>query len=318
MTVRTFLATVLAVTAVGCGTPQATPLLGGTQLTSILGKGLAQAGKFKLATYNVENLFDGSNVDLDGKFSKAKPDHAKQALAKSFHDLNADVIGLVEVESKATLRNFRDHYLASMGYTHMALVEGNDPRGIDVGVLSRYPITHVRSNKTQPINVPGYSTPQRFSRDVLEARIQPNSGYSFTLYTAHLKARPGEPTSDAKRHAEAKTVREMFRKVVKNQPNANFALIGDFNDRPDSETVAILKGKRDRDAQLYDTLGELGPNAYTYHPIRYRGRIDYIMLSEGMRREYVPQSAQVLNTPDALKASDHLPAVVTIDASADR
>src|SRR5687768_15576220 len=105
---RLIVASLLAASAIGCGTPLTMPQLGNAQLTGILGKGLQAAGKFQLATYNVENLFDGSNVTLDPKRTPAKPDAEKQLLAKCFHDLNADVVGLVEVESKATLRNFRD------------------------------------------------------------------------------------------------------------------------------------------------------------------------------------------------------------------
>lgn len=278
---------------------------------------LPPAGKFTVATYNVENLFDGSNVPLTPS-NPAKSDEAKQHLADSIRALNADVLGLVEVESRATLRNFRDAYLKDMGYQYIALQEGNDMRGIDVAVLSRFPITHLKSHRNATFGVPGSPAPGKLSRDLLQAQIAVGKNYSFTFFVTHLKARPGEKTSDAKRKAEAQFIRRTLRDFEVQNPNANYALVGDFNDRPESETLKVFLSTRDRDPVLFDALSELGTGAYSYHPIKYRGRIDYILLSEGIRKEYVPNSARILNIPAALKASDHLPGSVVIDGSLDR
>lgn len=312
-------AALLAMTLSGCG---ANPfgMLGSESGDTATAQGadMAPAGKFTLATYNVENLFDGSNTVLDPKTSPAKSDEDKTALAKAMRELNADVVGLVEVESKATLRNFRDAYLADMGYKYLALTEGNDGRGIDVAILSRFPITHTKSHKNTEFGVPGFSGPQRFSRDLLQVQIKPGKGYSFTVFMTHLKAHMGGAAADAKRKAEAQEVRRILRDFEDQNPRANYALMGDFNDQPNTETLKVLLDGRDRDPKLYDALADLGASAFTYHPAKYRGRIDYILLSQGIKQEYVANSAFILDTPDAQKASDHLPAKVTIDATRDR
>ncbi|MBO9542221.1 endonuclease/exonuclease/phosphatase family protein [bacterium] len=311
-------AALLAMTLSGCGLG---PLglmgdAGGT--VTAQGADLAPAGKFTLATYNVENLFDGSNTVINPKTSPAKSHESKQSLANAMRELNADVVGLVEVESKATLRNFRDAYLADMGYKHIALVEGNDPRGIDVAVLSRFPITHVKSHKNTQFGVPGAPAPQQLSRDLLQVQITPGKGYAFTVFMTHLKAHAGGAQADAKRKAEAMEIRRILRDFEDQNPRANYAVMGDFNDQPNTETLKVFLDGRDRDPKLYDALSELGASAFTYHPIKYRGRIDYILLSQGIKQEYVANSAAILDTPDAQKASDHLPAKVTIDATRDR
>ena len=82
--------------------------------------------------------------------------------------------------------------------------------------------------------------------------------------------------------------------------------------------MKVFLDGRDRDPVLFDAFSELGTGAYSYHPIKYRGRIDYILLSEGIRKEYVSNSARILNIPAALKASDHLPGSIVIDGSLDR
>lgn len=312
-------AALLAITLSGCGF-DSLGLVGGAGdgKTTAQGADAAPAGKFTLATYNVENLFDGSNTVLDPKTSPAKSDEDKRALANAMRELNADVVGLVEVESKATLRNFRDAYLADMGYKHLALTEGNDGRGIDVAILSRFPITHTKSHKNAEFGVPGFSTPQHFSRDLLQVQIKPGKGYSFTVFMTHLKAHAGGAAADAKRKAEAQEIRGILRDFEEKNPRANYALMGDFNDQPNTETLKVLLEGRDRDPKLYDALAELGTSAFTYHPLKFRGRIDYILLSQGIKQEYVANSATILDTPDAQQASDHLPAKVTIDATRDR
>lgn len=307
---------ILAIGLTGCGLP-VTGLGAGTNAELEADAKLPPAGKFKLATYNIENLFDGSNTKLDPKTNPAKSHEDKELLARSMRTLNADVVGLVEVESLPTLRKFRDGYLADMGYKHIALVEGNDMRGIDVAIMSRFPITHLKSHRNTTFGVPGQSAPGRLSRDLLQATIKPGKGYSFTFFMTHLKARPGDPPSDAKRHAEAQFIRRVLRDFEDEHPNANYALAGDLNDRPTSETIRYFTDGRDRDPKLFDALSELGPSAYSYHPIKYRGRIDYILLSQGIRKEYVAGSAAIQNTPEAVEASDHLPGSVVIDASRD-
>jgi len=60
--------------------------------------------------------------------------------AKAISETKADVIALQEVESLAALRRFRNDYLKRRGYDHVIVLDGNDPRFIDVAVMSKYPI----------------------------------------------------------------------------------------------------------------------------------------------------------------------------------
>lgn len=72
----------------------------------------------------------------------------KRLTAAQILELNADLLCMQEVENLPTLKAFRSEYLADAGYTHALVIDGNDPRGIDVAVLSRWPIVHVRSHQT--------------------------------------------------------------------------------------------------------------------------------------------------------------------------
>ena len=69
----------------------------------------------------------------------------KKGFLEWFGACDADVIALQEVDNLEVLRRFRSDFLRNMHYDQAMLVDGNDPRHIDVAVLSRLPIVHVRS-----------------------------------------------------------------------------------------------------------------------------------------------------------------------------
>ena len=102
---------------------------------------LKHAGAIRLATYNVENLFDAiDDPDLSGRnedIDDAKPEAELQGLADAIHALDADVLALEEVESEAVLTWFRDTYLSDMGYTALASIDAGDGRGIEQSVIVR-------------------------------------------------------------------------------------------------------------------------------------------------------------------------------------
>ena len=114
----------------------------------------------RIATFNVENLFarwrfkenvDPTKANTRGwvvdqtQFEELGVD-SKAITGAAVRDLGADVIALQEVENVDTLKHFRAQFLGGNAkYPYVAGVDGNDPRLIDVAVLSRLPITHIRS-----------------------------------------------------------------------------------------------------------------------------------------------------------------------------
>ena len=64
-------------------------------------------------------------------------------------DVGADVLGVVEAEDRTTLQRFSDRLLADVDgtpYEQVMLVDGNDDRGIDVGILVRAPLVDRRTS----------------------------------------------------------------------------------------------------------------------------------------------------------------------------
>lgn len=130
--------------------------------------------KFRIATFNLENLFarfDFSAFDdrslwrgvppVVGLFEErgvgdqsafaewrrlltaatiAQDDDKRQLSALALSKAQADIVCLQEVDDITALRRFRDHYLhktAELRYHNLVLHEGNDRRGIDVAVMAK-------------------------------------------------------------------------------------------------------------------------------------------------------------------------------------
>ncbi len=284
-----------------------------------------QAGTLRLATYNIRNLFDGIQ-DPGKEPEKAKPEKEKVALSQAIHEINADVIGLQEVENKGVLTQFRDQYLSDMGYREVVLIEGNDTRGIDVALFSRFPVTAVKSHKEVRFPVPGEAQPVGFSRDLLQVRIQGPNNYTFTVFVAHLKSQHGGDEADIRREAEARAAQQIIAAFQKANPRENVVVMGDFNDTPLQKPIQpLVNGLGLTDIIMKD----LGNDAwvFTYHPQQYRSRIDYLLLSPSMLNEYVPKSVKLYKpfkqgeqwkNLHFYDASDHIPVTIDLNITADR
>lgn len=99
-------------------------------------------GTIRIATYNVENLFDhkddpGLKGDIEDMDLAAKPERC-EALAKTIIATGAEIIALEEVESLEALTWFRDTYLKGTGFDHVASIQSGDARGIEQAVISKF------------------------------------------------------------------------------------------------------------------------------------------------------------------------------------
>jgi hypothetical protein len=133
--------------------------------------------KDRIATFNAENLFarfkfKGKRVkkpgggfevrpytdielrevvdegwDVDATKSTEFSEDDRRITASAIRETNADVIGLEEIESLDTLKRFTSQRLGGAGYTYKLLIDGNDPRLIDVAVLSRFPFAYIRTHQ---------------------------------------------------------------------------------------------------------------------------------------------------------------------------
>ncbi|MHC9543828.1 MAG: endonuclease/exonuclease/phosphatase family protein [Vulcanimicrobiota bacterium] len=268
-----------------------------------------------IASYNVENMFD--DVDNPHKCDEKTPPKSAEemkAVASTLNKADADIVILEEVENKEMLNTLVDDYMKSSDYPERVLVPGNDPRGINVAVLSRFPVSNMESHKDNSFKVNEghtYKKKIRFSRDLLETEIKVAPHFTVTVYATHLKSQIGGERADEKRLAEAQEIRRLIEEDMKEYPDKAFVVAGDFNDSPQSKPVQAVIGNGG--SALEDPLAPLPmTEQYTYTYKGNQDRLDYILLSPELQKDYVKGSAHVLRTPEAVKGSDHSPIELSI------
>lgn len=291
--------------------------------------GLAQAvaagDTFTVGSYNLENYLIVPQETRD-----AKPVDARIRIRESIKALNADVLALQEVGGKAALAELRGA-LEKEGpiYPYWEIVAGPDPY-LNVAILSRFPILARRPHPEESYLLNG----RRFkvSRGFAEVDIRVNDHYVFTLITAHLKSRRPVPQADEGdlREQEALRLREIIDAHLAAKPDLNLVVAGDFNDvKSSSSTRAVIGQGRMGLIDLRPTEQNEDPEesrvkshsirqvTWTYFYAREDtySRIDFILSSRGMAREWNRKETKVLALPFWGEASDHRPIIASFFAS---
>lgn len=202
---------------------------------------------------------------------------------------------VVEAESRLVLKNFTDTEIVdSRGrpvFPHVMIIDGNDDRGIDVGVISRseWSLGKIRSHVDNP--GPSRASSPLFSRDcpVYEYAFPADSGLAGeTLYVLpnHLKSKFGskQEASDQKRRLQAQRVAEIYRSLVDEEGARYVVVAGDLNDTPDSDPLAPLLA----DTDLVDIAAvpgiefSDGGRPGTFANGTASQKIDYVLVSPGL------------------------------------
>ena len=186
------------------------------------------------------NIHDPARADaVDAVFDVLSEDD-RTLTAQALAQTRADVCALQEVENLITLTAFDTRYMARWAgrpFGNRILHEGNDQRGIDVGILSRLPIERHISHATATYRSLGLKPPlgqspnQRiFRRDCLEVDIL-KDGQSLTLFICHLKSmHGGRDETRATRETEASAIRCLIERRFPQPETAEWIVLGDFND----------------------------------------------------------------------------------------
>jgi len=211
-------------------------------------------------------------------------EHAMRNTARVMSDLGADVLGVVEAESRPVLSAFNREILPAVGgapFRHVMVIDGNDERGIDVGLMSRegYPIGTMRSHVDDLL--PNGETV--FSRDCPEFEITTPAGARLIVMLNHLKSKGygGKAASDAKRKAQAGRISEIYKGLI-DQGAEYVAVIGDLNDTPGSAPLKPLIEDTDlTDIFKHDAFDD-GGYPGTYGSCTAANKIDYMLLSPAL------------------------------------
>ncbi len=205
--------------------------------------------------------------------------------ARVITEVGADAICLVEAENRPALVDFNAEMLGNR-YEHGMLIDGNDPRGIDVGLYcaAAIDIVWMRSHVDDPD--PARPGKNLFSRDCPVYRLRSPGGADLYLLLNHFKSQSfssGNP--DPLRSRQSARVREIYDQLIADGAGL-VAILGDLNKGPDTADPShhpTLEPLLDPGSPLVDAYGlqgfEVGPRPGSFQSCSLRNRLDYILLS---------------------------------------
>lgn len=234
--------------------------------------------------WNLENFFDWTDQgtgESDKEFSSMGERHwtrkkfyAKcDAISKTMmwmadrYGRMPDVAGFAEVENRRVLKMLLESTLLRKYGYEIVHFESGDRRGIDVALIYR---TEVFDKVCELVRTPEFEGEKMDTRDILTVRLRRKSdGENVNFIVNHHPSKfGGSKASEGRRTAVMKSLSEFCDSLLKSPENAEIVAMGDFNDNPDGEQFALLKGILVNKSGILHEEGE--------GTIRYEGRWDLI------------------------------------------
>jgi len=230
-------------------------------------KGNKASANYRLAFYNVENLFDTEDDpktnDKDflpeGRmnWTTERYNQKLQNLAKVIKELGSTettlpaIIGLCEIENEKVLKDLATQLPSAknIGIVHR---DSPDERGIDVALLYDKSVVKILESDFFTVKLKDDNT-----RDVLYVKTKIDKD-EIHVFVNHWSSRwGGQEVSEPKRIASATIVRNKIDELFKENPEAKIVIMGDFNDSPINKSIVeVLKAQKPnnkiQDAQLYN------------------------------------------------------------------
>jgi len=204
--------------------------------------------------------------------------------ARVIKDVDADIIGVVEAEDRPSLVRLNDEMLGNH-YAHVMLIDGNDTRGIDVGIMTKdgFEIEAIKSN-VDNVDAKG----QIFSRDCPQYKICTPSGTVVHVLVNHFKSQSGG--GGPKRQRQSAEVRRIVNDLA--SQNQHVVVLGDFNEGKaqnanHAPNLAYLYNNNSPLLECYTLQGfQTGNKPGTYNSCGWRNRLDYIFISKSLEPHF--------------------------------
>lgn len=214
---------------------------------------------------------------------EAITENAMLNTARVMAELRADILGVVEAESRPVLSQFNASILTKVGgspFRHVMLIDGNDTRGIDVGLMTRpqFPIGQMRSHVDDEISAGVFT----FSRDCPEFLVTTPGGNEILVMINHLKSKGfgSQAANDRRRQAQAQRIKEIYEERMA-EGYGLIVVMGDLNDTPDRAPLEPLLKQTDlNDISEHSQFDDGGfPGTFGTCLRRDVHKIDYVLLS---------------------------------------
>lgn len=188
----------------------------------------------------------------------------------------ADLMVLQEVENKAILETLRKDYLQKGQYQPAILVEGTDPRGIDIGIITRLQV--VQGPTLHAIPSKDRKKKTKDLRGILEVTVELPSKELLTVFGVHLPA-PYNP------RALRADVLDFLQEVANRVPKDRMVVVGgDFNTtKEEDERYEIFKNLNEKGWLVSHRIGCSNCIGTQYfRPRKSWSFLDIILLSSNL------------------------------------
>ncbi|HSD83554.1 MAG TPA: endonuclease/exonuclease/phosphatase family protein, partial [Anaerolineae bacterium] len=209
---------------------------------------------------------------------------ATENVARIIGLLKADILVVIEAEDRTVLKRFNTDVLPTVSverFEHIMLIDGNDDRGIDVGLFTQqnYPIARMLSH-VDDTDAKGLI----FSRDCAEYEIKTPLGNTLLLLVNHFKSKGyGKPAeAAAKRLRQATRVRAIYDQYCA-AGYEYVAVLGDLNEIPSEPPLdpLIRNGSTLTDIMAHPKfVGDGRPG--THGNGGKSSKLDYILMSPAL------------------------------------
>jgi len=231
-----------------------------------------EAGTFRVASYNVQNLFDLTRAGTE--YKEYIPNAGYGWNTKTFEikvtniaavikDLHADIVALQEIESQKALTALRKKLKESgvdYPYFEIASFRGG---AIRCAILSKFPIIEKKE-----LRIGG-----KFTRNILEVTID-IEGTPLVLFVNHWKSKRGP---ESLRIAYAERLKDEIDSL---EEDADFMLVGDFNSNYNEYETFVRSGR------LNNTAGITGIN-HVLKTVKDSRMVSEAILTKQAENEYL-------------------------------
>ncbi len=218
---------------------------------------------------------------------------ATRMTARVIDELAADVLCVVEAENRPSLARFNDELLGGR-YRHSLLIDGNDLRGIDVGLYCTEAVRPRWMRTNVDVPDPIDAGRRLFSRDCPVHHLRLPGGEDLYLLLNHLKSQSfsgGDP--DPLRSRQSAQVRVIYDEL-RAEGARLVAVLGDLNKGPDRDdptrhpTLEPILGpdsplvdayRHPRFSQLFDPKDVDRERPGSFQSCSLSNRLDYLLMS---------------------------------------
>ena len=252
--------------------------------------------------WNIENLFDliddpdknddeysiGGRKKVTQEIYELKLSHSAEVLT----DLNADVVGLSEVENELVLKELVQ-IIPNRNYNYIHY-DSPDERGIDNTLIYDPNRFKIVSSKPIPNVLPSGDR----TRDILYVKAE-YSNEEIHLFVNHWPSNyGGREKSIPKRAATAQLIVREILSILSKNASAEILLLGDFNENPNEMNIQSLKTVG-LTSLMEPMLGEPKKGTYVYRGEDYF--YDQIIIHASLQDQeglvIDPESIYILDLP---------------------